>query len=130
MLKTFQSVLNACISTNYILATECDTEEVEHEGMKEWLKQHLDPISTAKEYMEKTVINRAHWIRDNIDLDVKDIMREYPRLFDIPEMVCLQTFASGTYTVNLVLTNYSAFAMVFFLMASHQCIVQLSEIRN
>ena len=72
------------------LAVECHTQEADHAGMKEWLKQHLEPASTIKLYMEKTVINRACWIKENSDLGIKEIMNEYPRLFDTPGMVGLK----------------------------------------
>jgi hypothetical protein len=35
--------------------------------MKEWMKLHIEPASTVKDYMMKTVLNRAGWIRENSD---------------------------------------------------------------
>lgn len=51
------------------------------------MKLHFEPASTVKQYMMKTVLNRAGWIRDNSDLPIKAIINEYPRLFDSPGMV-------------------------------------------
>ena len=66
---------------------ECDTEEEDHQGMKEWLKNHTEPTTKVKKFMEKTVINRAKWIRENKDLPIQSVITEYPRLFDTPGMV-------------------------------------------
>ena len=55
--------------------------------MKEWLKHHVEPASTVKTYMGKTVINRAKWIRENSELPIRAAMAEYPRLYDTPGMV-------------------------------------------
>jgi hypothetical protein len=63
-----------------IVFVECDTEDVDHHGMKECLKYHTEPASTVKTYMEKTVINRAKWIRENSELPIRAVMAEYPRL--------------------------------------------------
>ena len=79
------------------MKTDCNTEEVDHQGMKEWLKQHNEPSSTIKTYMERTVLNRAHWIKDNSDLPVSKVMAEYPRLFDTPGMVSLESFPYNDY---------------------------------
>lgn len=59
--------------------------------MKEWLKNHTEPATTVKTYMEKTVLNRAKWIRANSELPIKEVMDEYPRLFDTPGMVSFNT---------------------------------------
>jgi hypothetical protein len=61
--------------------------ESDHNGMKEWMKANLEPLSTLKNYMEKTVLNRAEWIRKTPDLPMREVMKEYPRLFDTPGMV-------------------------------------------
>lgn len=57
--------------------------------MKEWMKTNSEPLSTVKEYMEKTAFNRAEWIRKNSDLSMQEVIKEYPRLFDTPGMVLL-----------------------------------------
>ncbi len=59
----------------------------DHQGMKEWLKHHTEPATKVKKFMEKTVINRAKWIRENKDLPIQTVITEYPRLFDTPGMV-------------------------------------------
>lgn len=61
--------------------------ESDHTGMKEWMKANSEPISTIKKYIEKTVVNRAEWIRKTPDLSMREVMKEYPRLFDTPGMV-------------------------------------------
>ncbi|XP_028403346.1 uncharacterized protein LOC114526049 [Dendronephthya gigantea] len=66
---------------------ESTTTENEHLGMKEWLKQHTEPVSTVNAYMKRTVLNRAKWIRENSELPIRGIILEYPRLFDTPGMV-------------------------------------------
>lgn len=39
--------------------------------------------------MKKTSINRAAWIKENPQLSICDILKEHPRLFDIPGMVSI-----------------------------------------
>lgn len=51
------------------------------------MKNHVEPASTVKTYMEKAVINRAKWIRENSELPIRAVMAEYSRLFDTPGMV-------------------------------------------
>ena len=55
--------------------------------MVEWLKHHVEPPSKVKEYMQKTSVNRAAWIKENPQLSISDILKEHPRLFDTPGMV-------------------------------------------
>ena len=55
--------------------------------MTEWLKHHVEPVTMVKTYMEKTVIPRARWIKENSELTIGAIMTQYPRLFDTPGMV-------------------------------------------
>ena len=66
---------------------ECTTSDTEHEAMKEWLKYNVEPPSQVKNYMEKTAIKRAAWIRENTGLSIGAVLKEYPRLFDTPGMV-------------------------------------------
>ena len=67
----------------------CNTTNEDYEGMTEWLKHNLEPESTVKEFMKKTSIKRAAWIRGNPSLTVEGILKEHPRLFDTPGMVSL-----------------------------------------
>lgn len=55
------------------------------------VKNHTEPSATVKTFMEKTVINRAKWIRANTELPIRAVMDEYPRLFDTPGMVSFNT---------------------------------------
>ena len=55
--------------------------------MVEWLKHHVEPPSKVKEYMKKTPVNRAAWVKENPQLSISDILKEHPRLFDTPGMV-------------------------------------------
>lgn len=61
------------------------------------MKANSEPLSTVKNYMEKTALNRADWIRKNPDLPMQEVIKEYPRLFDTPGMVYN--------TVNLQISN-------------------------
>ncbi|XP_028417993.1 uncharacterized protein LOC114542716 [Dendronephthya gigantea] len=66
---------------------ECIISDDEYMGMVEWLKHHIEPLSKVKQYMKKTSISRAAWIKENPQLSVCDILKEHPRLFDIPGMI-------------------------------------------
>ena len=55
--------------------------------MIEWLKHRIEPLSKAKEYVAKTSIKRAAWVRGNPELSIGSILKEHPRLFDTPNMV-------------------------------------------
>ena len=67
----------------------CSTANEDYEGMTEWLKHNVEPENTVKEFMKKTSIKRAAWIRGNPSLTVEAILKEHPRLFDTPGMVSL-----------------------------------------
>ncbi|CAB4012109.1 Hypothetical predicted protein, partial [Paramuricea clavata] len=43
--------------------------------------------TSLPELYGKTVLNRAEWIRKTPDLPMREVMKEYPRLFDTPGMV-------------------------------------------
>ena len=51
------------------------------------MKNHIEPVAMVKTYMEKTVVSRARWIKENSELTISEIMTQYPRLFDTPGMV-------------------------------------------
>ena len=53
----------------------------------EWLKHHVEPLTKVKEFMSKTSVKRASWIREHSDLSVGAILKEHPRLIDTPGMV-------------------------------------------
>ncbi|KAJ8381015.1 hypothetical protein SKAU_G00017930 [Synaphobranchus kaupii] len=55
--------------------------------MKEWLKHNAEPLSQVQEYMRKTAIHRATWIRQNGAKSVGQILREYPHLLATPGMI-------------------------------------------
>lgn len=67
--------------------TDCSVSETDDYAMKEWLKNHIEPLSQVHEFMEKTTIKRAEWIRANPGLSISSILKEYPRLIDIHGMV-------------------------------------------
>ncbi|XP_046854761.1 uncharacterized protein LOC124447806 isoform X1 [Xenia sp. Carnegie-2017] len=46
-----------------------------------------EPISTLKSYAQKAVLNRSESIRKTPQLTIRVVMKEYPRLFDVPGMV-------------------------------------------
>ncbi|XP_071852236.1 uncharacterized protein [Apostichopus japonicus] len=66
---------------------DCSVSETDDYAMKEWLKNHIEPLSQVHEFMEKTTIKRAEWIRANPGLSISSILKEYPRLIDIPGMI-------------------------------------------
>ena len=57
--------------------------------MVEWLKHHVEPLHKVKEFMGKTSVKRASWIREHSDLPVGAILKEHPRLIDTPGMVSI-----------------------------------------
>ncbi|XP_046860958.1 uncharacterized protein LOC124454196 [Xenia sp. Carnegie-2017] len=61
--------------------------ESDHAGMKQGMKDNWEPISTLKSYMQKTVLNRSEWIRKTPQLTIREVMKEYPRLLDVPGTV-------------------------------------------
>ena len=61
----------------------------DYEGMVEWLKHHVEPVETVQDYMEKTSIKRAAWVRGDNEITVETIIKEHPRLFDTPGMVSI-----------------------------------------
>ena len=67
----------------------CNTSQEDYKGMVEWLKHNVDPDNTVKEYMKKTSIKRAKWIRTNPNLTIDAILKEHPRLFNTLGMVSL-----------------------------------------
>ena len=69
------------------LFTACSISDEEYEGMIEWLMHHIEPLSKVKEYMVKTLIKRAAWVRENPELSIEAIVKEHPRLFDTRNMV-------------------------------------------
>ncbi len=74
--------------------------------MVEWLKHHVEPHSKVKQYIAKTSINRAAWIKENPQLSICDIMKEHPRLFDIPGMVSIDVHrVVCTGMTNLTMTD-------------------------
>ncbi|PIK62632.1 hypothetical protein BSL78_00424 [Apostichopus japonicus] len=64
---------------------DCSVSETDDYAMKEWLKNHIEPLSQVHEFMEKTTIKRAEWIRKSWFIN-SSILKEYPRLIDIPGM--------------------------------------------
>ena len=62
----------------------------DYEGMIEWLKHNVQPQVKVKEYMKKTAIKRAAWIRENPGITVEAILKEHTRLFDTPGMVSVR----------------------------------------
>ncbi|XP_046857509.1 uncharacterized protein LOC124450899 [Xenia sp. Carnegie-2017] len=55
--------------------------------MKQWMKDNWEPFSTLKSYMQKTVLNRSEWIEKTPQLTIREVMKEYPRLINVPGMV-------------------------------------------
>ncbi|CAB3987566.1 Hypothetical predicted protein [Paramuricea clavata] len=66
---------------------ESSISEEDYEGMVEWLKHHVEPLTKVKEFMSKTSVKRASWIREHSDLSVDAILKEHPRLIDTPGMI-------------------------------------------
>ena len=75
--------------------------------MVEWLKHHVEPHSKVKEYMTKTSINRAAWIKENPQLSITDILKEHPRLFDVPSMVSIVRRKSTNQSKSVNITYMS-----------------------
>ncbi|XP_028392503.1 uncharacterized protein LOC114517060 isoform X2 [Dendronephthya gigantea] len=69
------------------LPAESNISIDEYEGMVEWLKYHIEPLNKIKDFLKKTAIKRASWIREHSELSVSDIVKEHPRLFDTAGMI-------------------------------------------
>ncbi|KAA0706357.1 hypothetical protein E1301_Tti022809 [Triplophysa tibetana] len=54
--------------------------------MTEWLKYNIWPPSQVEQYMKEKAIHRAKWIRDDGTKAVMEIVKEYPRPLDTPDM--------------------------------------------
>ena len=91
----------------FVLYKECTISDEDHDGMKEWLKNHTEPSAKVKQYMEKTSIKRAEWIRENSGLSISSVSNEYPRLFDTSDMVSkVCTTIITVYSVQFIHINF------------------------
>ena len=72
--------------------------------MSEWLKNNVWPNAQVGQYMLKTAIHRAQWIRGDGTKSLLNIVEEFPRLLDTPGMVSLhltECLTTGPYTHTL-----------------------------
>ena len=71
-----------------LLITETDVTPEEVKQMSEWLKNNVWPVTQVTQYMLKTAVHRARWIRD-VGKNLQSIVEEFPRFLDTPGMVSL-----------------------------------------
>lgn len=57
------------------------------EEMKQWLQHNNSPIPKVVEFMKKTALKRQEEIHSEKKSTVHDIELQWPRLFDVPNMV-------------------------------------------
>ncbi|XP_048118509.1 uncharacterized protein LOC125306922 [Alosa alosa] len=55
--------------------------------LTEWLKNNTWPPSQVNEVMLQTAVHRAQWIRADKARPIQDIIAEFPRLVDTPDMI-------------------------------------------
>lgn len=57
--------------------------------MKAWLKHNKQPKEQVIEYLQRTALKRQAEIHCEKKQTVTDIARIWPRVFDLPEAVCI-----------------------------------------
>ncbi|XP_063960266.1 uncharacterized protein LOC135155266 [Lytechinus pictus] len=66
---------------------EKDMEPENLEEMKQWLQHNNSPIPKVVEFMKKTALKRQEEIHSEKKSTVHDIELQWPRLFDVPNMI-------------------------------------------
>lgn len=70
-----------------VVVPESHLDEAEVVSMKEWLKTHRQPADQVEEYMKFTAPLRMAWIRSGGTKPIREIIAEYPRLYDTRGMI-------------------------------------------